>query len=85
MVAAPARRTRGRHRGARHRRDGPHLDDALPPPAGYVHCAVPMYAAQLADVVDACRTGTEPIGSCEVGRTALSIVERAYRHAAGVS
>ncbi len=25
----------------------------LPPPAGYVHCAVPMYATQLADVVHA--------------------------------
>jgi hypothetical protein len=44
-----------------------------------------MYAAQLADVVDACRTGLEPIASAEVGRTALSIVELAYREASEVS
>jgi predicted dehydrogenase len=57
----------------------------LPPPAEYVHCAVPMYAAQLADVVHACRTGAVPIASAEVGRTALSVVEQAYRRAAEVS
>jgi predicted dehydrogenase len=43
-----------------------------------------MYAAQLADVVRACRTGSDPIASSAVGRTALSIVEQAYRHAAEV-
>lgn len=53
----------------------------LPPPADYVHCAVPMYAAQLADVVDACRTGRDPVGSSKVGRTALTIVEQVYRDA----
>jgi hypothetical protein len=57
----------------------------LPPPADYVHCAVPMYAAQLADVVHACRTGVEPVASAGVGRTALSVVEQAYRDAAEVS
>ena len=40
----------------------------LPPPADYVHCAVPMYRAQLADVARACRTGTEPAASASVMR-----------------
>lgn len=53
----------------------------LPPPSAYVHCDVPMYAAQLADVAAACRTGCDPIAPAEVGRTALSIVEQAYRSA----
>lgn len=55
----------------------------LPPPAGYVHCAVPMYAAQLADVARACRTGAEPVASSAVGRTALAVVEQAYAAARG--
>jgi predicted dehydrogenase len=53
----------------------------LPPPADYVHCSVPMYAAQLADVASACRSGAAPTASAEVGRTALAIVEAAYRNA----
>ena len=53
----------------------------LPAPAGYVHCDVPMYTAQLADVAAACRSGADPIASVEVGRTALRIVEQAYRSA----
>ncbi len=53
----------------------------LPPPADYVHCSVPMYRTQLADVVAACRTGADPIASAAVGRTALSVVEQAYRSA----
>lgn len=53
----------------------------LPPPASYVHCDVPMYAAQLADVAAACRAGTDPAGSAAVGRTALAIVADAYRDA----
>jgi predicted dehydrogenase len=57
---------------------------ALPPPPEYVHCAVPMYAAQLTDVAASCRSGRSPIASAEVGRTALEVVERAYA-AAGVS
>lgn len=56
----------------------------LPPPADYVHCSVPMYAAQLADVAASCRSGTTPTASAAVGRTALDVVERAYA-AAGVS
>jgi predicted dehydrogenase len=53
----------------------------LPPPATYVHCDVPMYAAQLADVAASCRSGAAPIASADVGRTALSIVADAYRSA----
>ena len=55
----------------------------LPPPDGYVHCAVPMYTAQLADVARACRTGAEPVASSAVGRTALAVVEQAYAAARG--
>jgi len=50
----------------------------LPPLSDYVHRDVPMYAAQLADVTAACRDGTTPVASTEVGRTALQIVEAAY-------
>ena len=57
----------------------------LPPPADYVHCSVPMYRAQLADVVAACRSGATPVASSAVGRTALSIVEQAYQNAVAVS
>jgi predicted dehydrogenase len=48
---------------------------------GYEHCSVPMYAAQLADVVRCCRDGGTPLASAEVGRTALAIVEQAYASA----
>jgi hypothetical protein len=37
-----------------------------------------MYAEQIRDFVEACRTGRDPIGSLTVGRTALSIVRDAY-------
>jgi len=57
--------------------------DPLPPPAGYVHCDLPMYAAQMADVVAAGATGRAPRASSEVGRTALAVVAAAYRAAAG--
>jgi predicted dehydrogenase len=53
----------------------------LPPPADHVHCTVPMYAAQLADVALACRSGRSPVSSAAVGRTALAIVDDAYRSA----
>jgi predicted dehydrogenase len=58
----------------------------LPPPENYVHCAVPMYATQLADVVQAIRDGARPTCGGDVGLLALDIVERAYAtasHAAG--
>ena len=51
------------------------------PPTGYVHCSQPMYSAQMADFVHCCRTGQTPIASAEVGLTALTIVEDAYRAA----
>jgi hypothetical protein len=44
----------------------------------YQHCGVEMYAEQIRDFVEACRTGRDPIGSLSVGRTALSIVRDAY-------
>lgn len=44
----------------------------------YRHCSVEMYAEQITDFVDACRTGREPLGSLAVGRTALAIVRDAY-------
>ena len=46
--------------------------------ADYQHCSVGMYATQITDFVDACRTGRDPVGSLAVGRTALSIVRDAY-------
>lgn len=52
--------------------------EPLPPPEQYVHCSVPMYAAQLADFARCCATGATPVGSAEVGLTALRIVEQAY-------
>ncbi|HSL58732.1 MAG TPA: Gfo/Idh/MocA family oxidoreductase [Acidimicrobiales bacterium] len=56
--------------------------DTVAPPDDYVHCSVPMYAAQMADFADACATGRTPVGSAEVGLTALAIVEAAYAAAA---
>ena len=53
-------------------------DMALPPAPDYVHCHPSMYATQLADVLDACHSGRDPLASAEVGLTALSIVELAY-------
>ena len=48
---------------------------------GYVHCSLPMYAAQMADFAHCCHTGATPIASSEVGLTAMTIVENAYRSA----
>jgi predicted dehydrogenase len=53
----------------------------LPPPADYVHCTVPMYTAQLADVARAIREGGVPECSGDVGLAALRIVEQAYEAA----
>ncbi len=50
-------------------------------PSGYVHCSLPMYAAQMADFAHCCHTGATPIASSEVGLTAMTIVENAYRSA----
>ncbi len=60
----------------------PQFTPSTPAPAGYVHCSLPMYAAQMSDFVHCCRTGETPLASAEVGLTALAIVERAYASAA---
>ena len=61
-----------------------HIWPDLPPlPSGYVHCSVPMYAAQLADFANACATRAQPVASAEVGLIALSIAAAAYSSAAG--
>jgi predicted dehydrogenase len=57
--------------------------DMPPEPPGYQHCSPPMYAAQLADVVQCCRTGETPKVSAEHGRVALDLVLRAYEAAEG--
>jgi predicted dehydrogenase len=62
----------------------PHYTPATPAAAGYVHCTLPMYAAQMADFVRCCATGATPVASAEVGVTALQIVETAYRTARDV-
>ena len=59
----------------------PQFTPASPPPAGYEHCSLPMYRAQMADFAHCCTTGDTPIASAEVGLTALRIVESAYRSA----
>ncbi len=63
------------------RRIWPHLlvDGAMPD--GYVHCDLPMYQAQMADFAHCCRTGDTPVASADVGLTAMTIVEDAYRSA----
>jgi predicted dehydrogenase len=57
--------------------------DMPPIPAGYDHCAVDMYAAQLADVVACSQSGATPQASAQGGLIALSIVQQAYAAAAG--
>ncbi|MGI9052629.1 MAG: Gfo/Idh/MocA family protein [Ilumatobacteraceae bacterium] len=59
----------------------PLFTPATPAPADYVHCSLPMYAAQLGDFATCCRTGATPVASAAVGLTALTIVEDAYRSA----
>lgn len=56
--------------------------DMPPLPAGYVHCSVPMYAAQMGDFGRACMGGGTPDASADVGLTALRIVADAYACAA---
>jgi predicted dehydrogenase len=57
--------------------------EPLPRPDSYVHCSVPMYAAQLADFAQCCASGATPAASAEVGLTALRIVADAYQAARG--
>jgi len=58
---------------------------AMPPvPPGYVHCSVPMYAAQIGDFASACAGGPPPVASAVVGLTALRIVAAAYASARSI-
>jgi predicted dehydrogenase len=49
-----------------------------PVPDDYEHCSLPMYAAQMRDLVHCCTTGADPVASLAVGRTALAVVRAAY-------
>jgi predicted dehydrogenase len=59
----------------------PQFTPTTPAPDGYEHCSLPMYSAQMADFLDCCRTGRQPIASAEVGLVALRVVDLAYRSA----
>ncbi|MEX0846418.1 MAG: hypothetical protein WD023_01470 [Ilumatobacteraceae bacterium] len=59
-----------------HLRIWPQFTPDHPAPDDYVHCTLPMYAAQMADFVRCCHTGDTPVASAEVGIVALDIVER---------
>ncbi|MCZ7537087.1 MAG: Gfo/Idh/MocA family oxidoreductase [Acidimicrobiia bacterium] len=59
----------------------PQFTHATPPPDDYVHCSLPMFAAQMADFAHCCATGATPVASAETGLTALRVVESAYRDA----
>ena len=64
-----------------HARIWPAFTAASPPPPGYDHCALPMYASQMADFLRCTVTGAVPRASADVGLEALRIVEQAYRSA----
>lgn len=68
-----------------HGRIWPAFTAADPPPADYDHCALPMYAAQMADFLECAVSGGTPRASAEVGYEALRIVEQAYVSAAEVN
>ncbi len=59
----------------------PQFTPATPAPADYVHCTLPMYAAQMADFARCCASGEAPVASAEVGLVAMGIVDDAYRSA----
>jgi predicted dehydrogenase len=67
-----------------HARIWPAFTTGSPPPADYDHCALPMYAAQMADFLECAATGQTPRASADVGYEALRIVEQAYRSAAEI-
>jgi predicted dehydrogenase len=50
-------------------------------PPGYEHCAQPMYSAQMAEFLGACREGRQPRPSGEDGAVVMRIVDEAYRSA----
>lgn len=59
----------------------PQFTPATPAPADYVHCSLPMYTTQMADLASCAASGARPRASAEVGLTALSIVADAYASA----
>ena len=67
-----------------HARIWPQFTHAQPPPSDYEHCALPMYAAQMADFVACCGTGGVPLASADVGVEAVRVVEAAVASAAEV-
>ena len=52
-----------------------------PPSPDYEHCPQSMYTAQMAEFVDAVRTGRPPEPGGEDGRIVMRVVEEAYRSA----
>jgi predicted dehydrogenase len=54
-------------------------------PAGYEHCAQPMYSAQMAEFLDAVAAGRQPRPSGEDGLVVMRVVDDAYRSAAGLA
>jgi predicted dehydrogenase len=69
------------HGTAGYERIWPQYTPATPAPADYVHCSLPMFAAQMADFARCCATGATPIASAEVGLTAMRVVDAAYQSA----
>ena len=59
----------------------PQFTPNTPAPADYIHCSLPMYAAQMADFLHCTATGATPIASAQVGLTALQVVQTAYASA----
>ena len=64
-----------------HARIWPQFTASTPPPAGYDHCDLPMFAAQMEDFLGCCASGATPRASAAVGLEALRIVEAAYASA----
>ena len=62
----------------------PQFTPNSPAPSDYIHCSLPMYAAQMADFVHCTATGATPIASARVGLTALQIVQTAYASASQI-
>lgn len=55
------------------------------PGEDYEHCTQPMYSAQMAEFLDAIKTGRPPRPSGEDGRVVMRVVEAAYGDARGAS
>ena len=52
-------------------------------PAGYEHCAQPMYSAQMAEFIDAIGEGRQPRPDGDDGEVVMRVVDDAYRSAGG--